>query len=201
MTHSRSYFGRNIIVFLFLGSRGGGGAPVDPPLEGLIITSLFNMYMSYLKYHTLCTEAHFIFNQIKTHITVYHNGGPDAVIKAACLVSQESRVCPPLWHSGFKETIVSSPLTNENSDSFGASVTEVEITCSASGRQGSNPVSGGQCHLIHLTILRRFSWESLAYMCTKVAIHLFYHYVLYPPWVSVHTPYMTPVLVINYWGF
>ena len=33
----------------------------------------------------------------------------------------------------------------------------------------SNPVSGGQCHLNHLTILRRFSWPSLAYMCTKVA--------------------------------
>ena len=30
----------------------------------------------------------------------------------------------------------------------------------------SNPVSGGQCHLIHLIILRRFSWPSLAYMCT-----------------------------------
>ena len=29
--------------------------------------------------------------------------------------------------------------------------------------------SGGQCHLNHLTILRRFSWPSLAYMCTKVA--------------------------------
>ena len=33
----------------------------------------------------------------------------------------------------------------------------------------SNPVSGGQCHLIHRTILRRFSWPSLAYMCTEVA--------------------------------
>ena len=30
-------------------------------------------------------------------------------------------------------------------------------------------VSGVQCHLNHLTILRRFSWPSLAYMCTKVA--------------------------------
>ena len=30
----------------------------------------------------------------------------------------------------------------------------------------SNPVSGGECHL---TILRRFSWPGLAYMCTKVA--------------------------------
>ena len=34
----------------------------------------------------------------------------------------------------------------------------------------SNPVSGGKCHLIHVTILRRFSWPSLAYMCTKVAL-------------------------------
>ena len=33
----------------------------------------------------------------------------------------------------------------------------------------SNSVSGGQCLLIHLTILRRFSWHSLAYMCKKVA--------------------------------
>ena len=33
----------------------------------------------------------------------------------------------------------------------------------------SNPVSGGQCHRNHLTILRRFSWPSLANLCTKVA--------------------------------
>ena len=33
----------------------------------------------------------------------------------------------------------------------------------------SNPVSGGQCHINHLTILRKFSWPSSAYMCTKVA--------------------------------
>ena len=29
-------------------------------------------------------------------------------------------------------------------------------------------VSGGQCHLIYLIILRRFSWPSLAYMFTNV---------------------------------
>ena len=28
-------------------------------------------------------------------------------------------------------------------------------------------MSGGQCHLIHLTIRRRFSWSSLAYVLTK----------------------------------
>ena len=33
----------------------------------------------------------------------------------------------------------------------------------------SNPVSGGQCNLIHLTILKSLSWHSLASMCTKVA--------------------------------
>ena len=35
--------------------------------------------------------------------------------------------------------------------------------------RNSNPVSGGQSHLIHLTILGRFSWLSLAYMRKKVA--------------------------------
>ena len=30
-------------------------------------------------------------------------------------------------------------------------------------------MSGWQRHLIHLTILRRFSWTSVAYMCTTVA--------------------------------
>ena len=37
----------------------------------------------------------------------------------------------------------------------------------------SHPLSGGQCYLIHLTILRRFSCPCLAYMFTKVA-HVFH---------------------------
>ena len=60
--------------------------------------------------------------------------------------------------------------------SFGeARTTALEVGISHTARPQtarariSNPVSGGQCHLIHLTILRRFSWPSLAYMCTKVA--------------------------------
>ena len=39
-------------------------------------------------------------------------------------------------------------------------------------REAANSVSGGQYHIIHLinlTILRRFSWPSLAYMCTQVS--------------------------------
>ena len=51
------------------------------------------------------------------------------------------------------------------------SLRDREVACSASDRRAriSNPVSAGQCHLNHLTILRRFFWPSLAYMCTKVA--------------------------------
>ena len=43
----------------------------------------------------------------------------------------------------------------------------------------SNHASGGQCHLNHLTILRRFSWPSLVYMCTNRGLkpHSF-HFIL-----------------------
>ena len=42
---------------------------------------------------------------------------------------------------------------------------------------GLKPDSFHFCHLQHLTILRRFSWPSLAYMCTEVA---------YNPFISCH---------------
>ena len=69
---------------------------------------------------------------------------------------------------GIKETKMFLPHPGVKVSIVG-SLRDREVACSASNRQGSNPVSGGQCHLIHLTILRRFSWTSLAYMCTKVA--------------------------------
>ena len=47
---------------------------------------------------------------------------------------------------------------------FVRSLCDREVASSA-----SNHVCGGQCHLIHLTILERFSLPTLAYMCTKVA--------------------------------
>ena len=66
-----------------------------------------------------------------------------------------------------KKQTVSSPLTRKDPMLWGASLTErSEVECSASDRQGSNSVSGGQCHPVILGI---FSWPSLAYMCTKVA--------------------------------
>ena len=72
-----------------------------------------------------------------------------------------------------KKQNVSSLLTRKNSILWGVSVTEKYMASSASVCQGSNfelnSVSGGQCHLIHLAILRKFFWPSLAYMCAKVA--------------------------------
>ena len=44
----------------------------------------------------------------------------------------------------------------------------------------SSPVSGRPCRLIHLTILRRFSWPNLAYMYTKVSwspVHFMFIFV------------------------
>ena len=52
------------------------------------------------------------------------------------------------------------------------SLCDREVACSASDLLGSNPVSGGQCYLTHLFILRRFSWPNLACMCTQVHLDL-----------------------------
>ena len=67
-----------------------------------------------------------------------------------------------------KKQNVSSPLTRKYSI-FRENLRDRELACSASDRQGSNsnPVSGGQCHLIHLTILRRFFQPSLANICAQ----------------------------------
>ena len=71
---------------------------------------------------------------------------------------------------GLKETKCFFPIHVWNSVLWGASVTErLRARPQTARARISNPVSGGQCHLIHLIIFRRFSWPSLAYMCTKVA--------------------------------
>ena len=64
---------------------------------------------------------------------------------------------------GLKETKLFLPYPRVKVSIVG-SLRDREVACS-----NFNPLSGGQCHLNHLTILRRFSWPSLAYMCTKVA--------------------------------
>ena len=97
---------------------------------------------------------------------IWEGGGSGAVVRAACL---ESRVRTTLWLSSFKETKdVSSPLTRKDSILWVASVTEKwSVQPQTARARILNPVSEGQCHLLHLTILRRFSWLNLAYMCAQ----------------------------------
>ena len=65
-------------------------------------------------------------------------------------------------NSGFKETEVSFWLTRKNSILWGASV--IGRYCARhqiTSAQISNLMSGEQYHIIHFTILRRFSWPRL----------------------------------------
>ena len=65
----------------------------------------------------------------------------------------------------------------------------------------------GQCHIIHLTILRRFSWPGLDFLCTKVAynpIHFIsfwkvgYHGFIARSDIQVSTKQMSlPRLLVN----
>ena len=81
---------------------------------------------------------------------VYPGGGPRLVVITAAFHARVRGSVPGL--GGLKETKMFLPHPRPTART-----------------RISNPVSGGQCHLNHLTILRRFSWPSLAYMCTKVA--------------------------------
>ena len=94
-------------------------------------------------------------------------GGPRVVVGTAAFHVRVRGSVPGL--GGLKEMFLPHPRMKV---SIVGSLRDREVVCTASDRQGSNfenPVYGGQCHLNHLTILRRFSWPSLAYMCTKVA--------------------------------
>ena len=110
------------------------------------------------------------------NVQVYEGGGPRVVVSTADFHARVRGSVPGL--GGLKETKMFLPHPR----------VKVSIVGSLRDRQGyriyvcfageyiiyfrariSNPVSGGQCHLSHLTILRRFSWPSLTYMCTKVA--------------------------------
>ena len=68
------------------------------------------------------------------------------------------------WQVRSKKQNVSSPLTRKDSILLRASVTKRwRARPQAARTRILNSVSGGQCHLIHLTILRKFSWPGVAY--------------------------------------
>ena len=98
-----------------------------------------------------------------SNIELLEGGGPRVVVSTAAFHAGVRGSVPVLGE--FKESKMFLPHPRVKL-SIVESLRDREVACSASD---SNPVSGGQCHFIHLTILRRFSWPSLAYMCTKVA--------------------------------
>ena len=91
---------------------------------------------------------------------------PRVVVSTAALHARVLGSVP--GRGGVKETKMFLPHPRVKFSIVG-SLRDREVACSASDRQGSNSVSGVECHLNHLTILRRFPLASLAYMCTKVA--------------------------------
>ena len=109
----------------------------------------------------------FLFNHVLL-VSWEKDGGPRVVVSTAAFNARVRGSVPSL--GGLKETKMFLPHPRVKRNIVG-SLRDREVACSASDRQGSNvgPVCEGQCHLIHLTILRRFSWPSFAYMCTKVA--------------------------------
>ena len=110
-------------------------------------------------FHTLCQ---------------YVGDGPRVVVNTAAFHARARGSVP--GPGALKETKMFLPNPRVKLSIVG-SLRDREVACSASDRQGSNsnPVSGGKWHLIHLTILRRFSWPSLAYMCKKVARFSSFH--------------------------
>ena len=92
-------------------------------------------------------------------------GGPRVVVSTAAFHARVWGSVPGL--GGLKETKLFLPHPRVKVSIVG-SLRDRARPQTARARI-SNPVSGGQCHLNHLTILRRFSRPSLAYMCTKVA--------------------------------
>ena len=103
--------------------------------------------------------------EIYTRLIARKGGGPRVVVSTAAFARARGSV-PGL--GGLKETKMFL-LHPRVKVSIVGSLRDREVACSASDRARiSNSVSGGQCHLNHLTILRRFSWPSLAYMCLYV---------------------------------
>ena len=78
-------------------------------------------------------------------------GGPRVVVSTAAFHARVRGSVPGL--GGLKETKMFLPHPR----------VKLSIVGSLRDRESS------ECHLIHLTILKRFSWPSFAYMWTKVA--------------------------------
>ena len=94
-------------------------------------------------------------------------GGPRVVASTAAFHARVRGSIPGL--GGLKETKMFLPHPRVKVSIVG-SLRDREVACSASDHQGSNFESCvWRTVSSHSSHLRRFSWPSLAYMCTKVA--------------------------------
>ena len=93
------------------------------------------------------------------------SGGPKVVVSTAAFHARARFPASAVWKK--QKLFLPHPRVK---GSIVESLRGREVACSASDSQGSNFESCvWRTVLSHFTILRRFSWPSLAYMCTKVA--------------------------------
>ena len=124
-----------------------------------------SLYLTWLLSETLKLRPMWLNVQIWACLTWHMGGGPRVVVSTAAFHARVRGFGS--WSRRFERNKKCfSPIHVWKS----APVTERWRARPQNARaQISHPVNGGQCHLNHLTILRRFSWPSLAYLCTKVA--------------------------------
>ena len=142
-----------------------------PSYHLVIISTTFRVYQQKSIFFYLKPLCNWRTTSVDTKYLIFQQlqgGGPRVVVSTAAFHARVRGSVPGL--GGLKETKLFLPHPRVKVSIVG-SLRDREVACSASDARAriSNPVSGGPCHLNHLTILRRFSWPSLAYMCTKVA--------------------------------
>ena len=130
---------------------------------GNTMTSAWASELIYLLYQR--KQASYVVHQNSERCVhfIIQGGGPRVVVSTAAFHARVRGSVPGL--GGLKEKKSFFPIHVWNSVFWGTSVTERYRARHQTARARiSNPVSGGQCRLIHLTILRKFSWPSLAYI-------------------------------------
>ena len=127
---------------------------------------VFNSQLIRLKKYQHCVGTTFYL--IPRFVLYQMGGGPRVVVSTAAFHARDRGSVPGL--GGLKETKMFLPHPRVKVSIVG-SLSDREVACSVSDRQGSNfescvwrTVSSQSSH--HFM---RFSWPSLAYMCTKVA--------------------------------
>ena len=81
-----------------------------------------------------------------------------APAKTCTFYTDRRKCCRPICQKKKNEDLTQRPTNSHYGYYTMIATNSTSLLC---------PHSGGQCHLIHLTILRRFSCTSLAYICSQ----------------------------------